>query len=255
MKLRLIIIPILLVITTVKAQKLNYEISENANKMFELKNYKRGKELYRDLYKKDSKNIKTKYRFGVCLVYTYERENGINFLEQVSKNQSCPSNVWFHLARAYHLENRFDKAINLYNKYISNNTSDINLIAEAKRGIEMCENAKVLIKKPLNIEFEQIGKYVNSKDDEYLPLTTPDESILLFTTRREGTTGRIYDLEGYYTSDIYIAKYKYGKWSRSRSIGISKLIWKRKYSRNIKQRKIHSILCKQSQKQKQLTTK
>ncbi len=51
-------------------------------------------------------------------------------------------------------------------------------------------------------------------------MITPDESMLLYTTRRMGTTGRIYDLEGYYTSDIYLSKYKYGKWSKARSIGM-----------------------------------
>ena len=46
-----------------------------------------------------------------------------------------------------------------------------------------------------------------------------NESNLFYTTRREGTTGRIYDLEGYYTSDIFLSKYKYGKWSKARSVG------------------------------------
>src|SRR5690606_41264418 len=38
------------------------------------------------------------------------------------------------------------------------------------------------------------------------------------TTRREGTTGRIYDLEGYYTADIYASSFKSNKWSKARSI-------------------------------------
>ena len=40
----------------------------------------------------------------------------------------------------------------------------------------------------------------------------------MFTTRREGTTGRVYDLEGYYTADIYGATFRSGKWSKTRSI-------------------------------------
>lgn len=202
-----------------KAQKLHYEISENASKMYELKNYKRAKELYRDLYKKDLTNKKNKYRFSVCLIYTHEREDGIKMLEAIAKKPGLPNDLNFHLARAYHLENRYDKAIKLYNKFISNNPSNELLKNEAERNIEMCNNAKQLIKTPLNVDFENLTKSVNSKGDDYLPFTTPDESLLFFSTRREGTTGRIYDMEGYYTSDIYTAKYKYGKWSKARSVG------------------------------------
>jgi tetratricopeptide (TPR) repeat protein len=203
----------------ISAQKLNYEISDNANKMFELGNYQRAKELYRELYKKDLTNAKNKYRFGVCLVYTYDRVDAIKILEAIAKNTSTPSEVWYHLARAYHFINKYDKAISLYKKYITINDAKEKLIVDSKRNIEMCNNAKILIKKPLNINFENLGKRVNSKGKEYLPLITPTEDILMFTTRREGTTGRIYDLKGYYTSDIYLSKYKYGKWSKSRSIG------------------------------------
>jgi tetratricopeptide (TPR) repeat protein len=202
------------------AQKLNYEISDNASKMFDLENYQRAKELYRIQYKKDLTNEKVKYRFGVCLVYTYERLDAIKILESVSKKSATPNEVWYHLARAYHLSNRYDKAISFYKKYSTLNGAKSELVDNCKRNIEMCDNAKVLIKKPLNLSFENLGKRVNSKGKDYLPMINPKESMLLYTTRRQGTTGRIYDLEGYFTADIYLAKYKYGKWSKARSIGM-----------------------------------
>jgi tetratricopeptide (TPR) repeat protein len=209
----------LFVLPLLHAQKLNYEISDNPGKMFELQNYQRAKELYRDIYKKDLTNTKIKYRFGVCLVYTYDRDDAIKILKDVSLKPSTPIEVWFHLARAYHLTNRYDKAIINYNKYLNLSGAKTDLIKEAKRNIEMCNNAKELIKSPLNIDFVNLGKRVNSSGKDYLPLIVPQENLILFTTRRMGTTGRIYDLEGYFTSDIYTAKYKYGKWSKARSIG------------------------------------
>jgi tetratricopeptide (TPR) repeat protein len=221
MKIKFFIVIVFLAffITDIRAQKLNYEISENASKMFELKNYSRAKELYREKYKKDLTNVKTKYRFGVCLVYTYEVDDAIKILESVAKKPTVPNEIWYHLARAYHLSYRFDKAITTYKKYITINGANDELVDKSKRNIEMCANAKSLIKKPLHLEFENLGKRVNSKGKDFLPMITPDESMLIYTTRREGTTGRVYDLEGYYTADIYLSKYKYGKWSRARSIG------------------------------------
>ncbi|MCO6499809.1 MAG: hypothetical protein J5I47_05455 [Vicingus serpentipes] len=202
------------------AQKLNYEISDNAGKMFDLGNYQRAKELYRSLYKEDLTDVKNKYYFGVCLVYTYEPEDGIEILEAVSKTPSPPSEIWYHLAKAYHLTNKYDKAIALYKKNNQLNGNNEDLLTEANRNIEMCENAKELIKKPIHVEFENLGKRINSVGKEYLPLITPDESFLFYTTRREGTTGRVYDLEGYFTADIYHSKYKYGKWSKAKSVGM-----------------------------------
>jgi tetratricopeptide (TPR) repeat protein len=221
MKFRHSVIFLVFVLFSVNAftQKLNYEISDNANKMFDLENYQRAKELYRDEYKKDLTDVKIKYKFGVCLVNTYELEDGIKILESISKSSSTPAEVWYYLARAYHLSNRYNKAIELYKKHIKTNGAKTELLAKSLRNIEMCGNAKTLIQKPLNVNFENLGKRVNSEGKEYNPMITPDESILLYTTRRKGTTGRIYDLQGYYTSDIFLGKYKYGKWSKARSIG------------------------------------
>jgi hypothetical protein len=213
------ILTLLLVRYPVFSQKLNYEISDNPSRMFDLKNYQRAKELYREKYKEDLYDKKIKYYFGVCLIYTFEIEDGIKALESISTNSGTPDEVWYHLARAYHLSNHYEKAISLYKKYNQKSGAKADLIVEGERNIEMCTNGKVLAKKPLNLYFENLGAKVNSKGKEYLPLITPDESLLFYTTRRLGTTGRIYDLEGYYTSDIFLSKYKYGKWSKARSIG------------------------------------
>jgi len=187
--------------------------------MFGLENYIRAKELYRDIYKKDMTDVKVKYYFGVSLIHSYEVEDGIKMLESIAKESNVPVEIWYHLGRAYHLSNRYDKAIGLYKKYNLIPSANTETISKSERNIEMCNNAKILIKKPLNIEFENLGKRVNTKYTEDLPLITPDESYLFYTTRREGTTGRIFDLEGYYTADIYLSKYKYGNWSKARSIG------------------------------------
>jgi len=203
----------------VYSQKLNYEISDNPNKMFDLGNFQRAKELYRNKYKKNLTDVKIKYKFGICLANTYELADAIKILESIAKETSIPEEIWYHLGRAYHLSNRYNKAISLYEKYKTSSGAKSDLITKSERNIEMCNNAKVLIKNPLNIIFENLGKRVNSAGRETNPMVTPDESMLLYTTRRQGTTGRIYDLEGYYTADIFLAKYKYGKWSKARSIG------------------------------------
>ena len=217
MKMRLLFF-LLFIVQFAFSQKLHYELPENASKMYNNGNFLKAKELYRELYKKNQKNLEYKFRFGVSLINTYEWDDGVTMLEQVSKKVEAPKEVWFHLGRGYHLTNRYDLAIKTLKKYIQfkDNSS---LIEQSNKIIEMCENAKELVKKPLNVSFENLGKSVNSKGKEYLPFISPNEDQVIFSTRREGTTGKIYDLEGYYTADIYVSSFKSTKWSKTRSYG------------------------------------
>ena len=201
------------------AQKLHYELPENASKLYHSGNYVKALELYRSLYKKDLTDVKNAYHFGVCLIYTHHYDDGIEMLEKLTSKTGCPDEVWLHLGKGYHYTLRFDKAITYLQKYMNLHSSNEKENEEITRLIEMCENAKELVKTPLNVSFENIGDRINSAGKDYLPFIVDNESMLFFTTRREGTTGRIYDMEGYYTSDIYTTKYKYGKWSKPRSIG------------------------------------
>ncbi len=123
------------------------------------------------------------------------------------------------MAKGYHATLRFDKAIETFKKYLKTNTSNNTLTNDANRRIEMCLNAKELVKEPVNVTFENLGQNVNSKGKDYLPLIVDQETYLLFTTRREGTTGKIYDLEGYYTADIYTSKFKTTAWSKAIALG------------------------------------
>lgn len=218
MKARLLILLLTIIVQSVAAQKLLYELSDNASKMYNSKNYLKAKELYRELYKNNQKNLDYKFRFGVSLLFTYEWDDGVKILEEVSKRVDAPKEVWFYLGKGYHLTNRYDLAIKTINKFI-NLDAKSELVEEGKRTIEMCENAKELVKIPLNVTFENLGKNVNSKGKEYMPFISPSEDQLIFSTRREGTTGGVYDLEGYYTSDIYVSSFKSVKWSKARSYG------------------------------------
>ena len=218
MKMKLTILLVMVLVSQVLwGQKLHYELPDNANKMYSNGNFMKAKELYRELYKKHQNNTEFKFRFGVSLLNSYEWEDGIKMLEQVSKKSDVSNEVWYYLGKGYHLTNRYDLAIKMFEKYLENDANS-EMAEKSRRRINMCNNAKQLVKFPVNTHFENLGKNINSKGKEYFPIVTPNEYQLMFTTRREGTTGRVYDLEGYYTADIYGATFRSGKWSKTRSI-------------------------------------
>ena len=72
-----------------------------------------------------------------------------------------------------------------------------------------------------NVEFkiENLGSIINSEYTDYGAVVNADESILMFTSRREKSTGGKYEhyLNEYY-EDIYISYNKNGKWTKPKNI-------------------------------------
>jgi outer membrane protein OmpA-like peptidoglycan-associated protein len=136
------------------------------------------------------------------------------------KEKSAPGVAYYNLARAYHFVYRFDDAISNYYNYRSFvDLNDAVEYAQVKHQIEYAENAKLLIEQPVSIKVQSLGPVINSKYEDYSPVISADATTLIFTSRREGTTGGKLFLDGKYYEDIYIAKKERGKWTTPRSIG------------------------------------
>ncbi|MCW3075992.1 MAG: hypothetical protein JWO32_601, partial [Bacteroidetes bacterium] len=111
---------------------------------------------------------------------------------------------------------RFTEAELFYNKYREKASSrEFKLI---DRYIETCESAKELIKKPVDVTFENLGKEINSKGADYYPFIINDQSTLYFTSRREDNTGKMRGYNGYYTSDVYSSQVIKGSWTKAKKM-------------------------------------
>jgi outer membrane protein OmpA-like peptidoglycan-associated protein len=127
------------------------------------------------------------------------------------------NDVNYLLAKAYHLDYQFDKAIE---KYLShkNSLSPEQLAKEMetidKRLIE-CEIAKETVANPIRVFVDKLGETVNSAYPDYRPLVVPEEMMIMFTSSRENTTGGKRDRDSYYFEDIYVTYYEDGKWTLS----------------------------------------
>ncbi len=191
--------------------------------------------LAKELYAYDSTNSNLAYMLGTAyLGANPDRKKAIYYLEQsvgnVSlmykegdyKEKAAPGIAYYNLAKAYHFSYRFDDAISNYYNYRSFvDLEDVKTYNEVKHQIEYSENAKLLIEEPVNIKVQSLGAVINSKYEDYSPVISGDGNILIFTSRREGTTGGKLFLDGKYYEDIYIAKKEKGKWTTPRSIGVN----------------------------------
>jgi tetratricopeptide (TPR) repeat protein len=168
-------------------------------------------------------NALLNYKIGRCYLNDNDKSDAIKYLEKAINLDARISldmeynDVNYLLAKAYHLDYQFDKAIE---KYLShkNSLSPEQLAKEMetidKRLIE-CEIAKEMVAYPIRVFVDKLGETVNSAYPDYRPLVVPEEMMIMFTSSRENTTGGKRDRDSYYFEDIYVTYYEDGKWTLS----------------------------------------
>ncbi len=193
--------------------------TESALKEFNSKNYKGALRSYQELLKKDEKNPEYNLQVALCLLRTNSiKTNAYTYLEKYFDSNKASNEYYYDLGLAYHHALKLDEAIKAYSKYIELNPKKKVEIEMANLQITQCNNAKLLINKPLRISFENLGKKVNSEFADYYPFLPSNESFIVFTTRRPGNTGGVIDPDGFYTSEMFISEWKNSAWTKAKGI-------------------------------------
>ena len=219
MNARCKIVSILLLFIFLGLQNSQAQDEAVVNKLFDTKNYDAALKGLTKLYAKDTGNIILKYKIGVCLLNARaDKSKAIPYFENILKNPKNKNICWFELGKACQFANRFDDAINAYNK--AKEFGPKKDREQVFRSIATCENAKILIQTPVNVTFYNIGKKVNTEYADYYPIVTPRDELLFFTSRRKGNTGNTSDGDGLITSDIYISENKDGVFQKPKNLGL-----------------------------------
>ncbi len=133
---------------------------------------------------------------------------------------------YYWLGRAYHYANKFDSAIYWYDQFLSVAGEGSKRAPEVKLLKQQAETGKQLVANPKKIKVENLGQAINTPYHEYAPVITPDESILMFTSRRPGNIGGLRTREGepdtfggIWFEDVYVAIKANGKWLEAQNVG------------------------------------
>ena len=206
--------------SSVSAQEFGVEEGMSEKDLLRMGNFRGALKKYLLLLDADKDNLEYKHIIAQCyLKINGDKSLAIPYLESVWKEDQSNPEVLADLAKANHFILEFDKAIKLFNEYMQLTTDPI-AMAEAERQVEMCHNGKELIKYPLKITFENLGKKVNSPYPDFTPCVPNDESYLVFSSRRKGNRGNLLDYDGYYTSDVYMSRVKKGEFGKAANVGI-----------------------------------
>ncbi|MDQ3536840.1 MAG: OmpA family protein, partial [Bacteroidota bacterium] len=186
--------------------------------------------LYIKLTEQKPENADFAFNTGQCYFNTDNKAKGLEYFKIAAKQGHKSQLLDFYLGRAYHFNLIFDSALFYYNQYLKyykkdNFEEDIFSThnptpAEVARFIENCNMGQKLVNNPVELRIENIGPIVNTKFPEYVPVVSADEKILMFTTRRNTTTGKGINEEGRYYEDIFIStKNEIGEWQEPVSVG------------------------------------
>ena len=166
-------------------------------------------------------NALLNYKLGECYLYSVHKPKAkAHLLKAFELQPNIDPRINFYLGQAYHLDNEFDRAIDCYTKYKAAVQSPWER-EELQLRIEQCNNGKKIVKNPIRVFIDNLGPNVNTKYHEYGAVISADESVIIYTSRREGSTGGKIDpvLNEQY-EDLYIStKNEDGTWSPAKNMG------------------------------------
>ena len=128
------------------------------------------------------------------------------------------------LAWAYQINLKWDEAIKYYQitlTYVNTKNKDnISFVEEVNKKIGECKNGKEMMAHPVRTFVDNLGSNINSKYGEYSAFINADESMIVFTSSRDNTTGGKTDpSDGRYFEDVYISYKENGKWNPAQNMG------------------------------------
>jgi len=207
----LVVLSLLTAITAFGQSKEEKKLRVKAVKALRAENFAEAQEIYTDLLKLDANNPDYNYEMGLAI---YEqgvhRGKAAKYLERAILNtaQDTLPEMFLFAGKSEQYGGNYDLAIDYFEQYLRFNEREgipaDELEEDVPRYIEMCKNGKVQFENNKDhIRIENMGSSINSIYQDYSPVVTNDESIILFTSRRDGSTGGNLDLDGKHYEDIY----------------------------------------------------
>lgn len=215
------------------------KILKSARKEFDYGNYAEANQKYLELLKLDSLNPMYNFEQAQTLYNDFHQPASIPYYERAIKySKDTLGEAYYFLASAYHLASKFEAAQKNYKIYLAMlenygtelmKEEETDLISDILHRMEMCSNGNKLSQSPTDVfffngrnrpfEISSAGKDVNSEYDDYGAVLSANDSVMYFTSRREGTTGGKFDWDDKFFEDIYASGLGKNGWGNSFSIG------------------------------------
>lgn len=186
------------------------------------------RELYVTAANMDPDNLRANYMAGSTTLASVNKSFATTYLFNVLDiDPNYRFDLLYKIGLSYHYGYKFDDAISFYNRYLDKLAGNptyagTDLINEDQviRKIYECEQGKILVEFPEEVEIENLGETVNSPYDDYAPIVDANEDIMIFTSRRlDGNLNEVLAEDNFPYEDIFISRSVDSVWTTPENIG------------------------------------
>ena len=221
------------VVSSFAQEQTNEEIAQQyvelADQLYrETKAYADIKDMYVTAALMDPNNIRANYMSGISMLESVTKGQATEYFMKVyDQNPDFTFDLLYKVGQSMHYGYKFDEATQFYDQYLAKLAANPDylgndLVEEAivKRKIFECEQGKILMEFPEDVEIENLGPDINSAFYDYAPVVDADENIMIFTSRRklENLNEDVAE-DNVPFEDIFVSKKVNGLWDFPDNIG------------------------------------
>ncbi len=205
------------------------EYVELADQLYrETKAYADIKDIYMTAALMDPNNIRANYMSGVSLLESVTKGAATEYFMKVyEKDPEYTFDILYKIGQSLHYGYKFDEATQYYDKYLAKLAANPDYLGNdmvensiVERKIFECEQGKILMEFPEDVEIVNLGPDINSPYYDYAPVVDADENIMIFTSRRkQQNLNQDVSEDNIPFEDIFISKKVNGVWDFPDNIG------------------------------------
>lgn len=178
---------------------------------------------YLEAQKFNPDNAQLNLKIGDAYLHSGAKPRALSYLQKAYQlNPDVDPRIHYLLGRGLHLNTKWAEAITEYKAAQSATTGKNAPVSlnDVRKKITECENGQKLAQHPSRVFIDNAGPSINSPYADYGPVISADESVILFTSRRDNSTGGQKDPEtGGYFEDVYQSTHSGDKWNAARDLG------------------------------------
>ncbi|MBX9852625.1 MAG: OmpA family protein [Cytophagaceae bacterium] len=196
---------------------------KEGHRLFKLEHYRKALPFLEKAIESEPNNAEAVFEAGVCYLHRYSKEKALEYiLKAYTLDSNVSKYIHYWLGRAYHQNYQYDKAIQEYNIYKSNLKKSDQRRKDVEKHINQTNVARELTQDPENFRVFNLGPVINTLYSEHSPVTSKNDSLILFTSRRHDVTGAKEDQDGEFFEDIYQSKkLPNGEWTAPEHIHLN----------------------------------
>ncbi len=198
---------------------------EQIDELISERNFDEAIQLCKAFLEDEPDNPSLNFKLGYCYMNTpLKKTKAIPYLkksvdvyEQTENSSAMALEANFYLGHAYHKNYEFEKSTKILQQ-LREKIDNKEMLEAIDEEIVECKTGINLISSPVNLQVTNIGESINTSFADHSPVVSADESVIIFTSRREHLKGEALEPDGQPNEDIYISEFDGQSWSEPRSI-------------------------------------